>query len=157
MAVLSKHDLPSNHFRIMVTSTELPKYAKLCEAYDFVSELWNESQFTLKLHESLREITPSSGEKVVLVKKFNRAIWTKQVITWGKENGYRLAFPTEREAFSKANRDLQRLFSIMDLGSFVHDDDYRLVPVLHELEGERYLGHGSLDDGSEHRFLFIRI
>ncbi len=80
---------------------------------------------------------------------------TKQVITWGKENGYRLAFPTEREAFSKANRDLQRLFSIMDLGSFVHDDDYRLVPVLHELEGERYLGHGSLDDGSEHRFVFI--
>jgi hypothetical protein len=151
-------DLPPDHYRITVASTAKPTYAELCEAYDWVSDLWNESKYALELHESLRELTPSTCDKVVFVKKFDRATASEKAIAWGKGHGYRLAFPCEREAFSKANPDLQRKFWIVDLGSFALRGGLRRVPVLYEGDGGRRLGDVWFDveRGADGRFLFVR-
>jgi hypothetical protein len=151
-------DLPPDHYRITVASTATPTYGDLESAYDWVSDLWNESKYALELHESLREITPSTGDKVVFVKKFDRATASEKAIAWGKGHGYRLAFPAEREAFAKANPDLQRKFWIVDLGSFALRGGLRRVPVLYEGDGGRRLGDVWFDGGwgADGRFLFVR-
>jgi hypothetical protein len=151
-------DLPPHHYRITVTSTATPTYAELCKAYDWVSELWDESKFTLELHVSLRKLTPSTGDKIIFLQKFDRDTTSEDAIAWGQTRGYRLAFPAEREAFTKANPDLQKKFWIVDLGSFALHGDHRLVPVLNEDDGERDLGHYWFDDGWDavNCFLFVR-
>lgn len=158
--------LPEHHFRITVTSTVSPSYAELVSAYDWVSSMWDESKFKLELHESLRKLKPSKGDRVVFVKKFDDAMTREKVIAWAKENGYRLAFPAEREAFSKVKPDLQREFSIVDLGSslFIGQRWYVIgqhwyVPLLRGIEGGgRYLVDNCLvrEWNTNHRFLLVR-
>ncbi|QQR60351.1 hypothetical protein IPH19_02955 [Candidatus Uhrbacteria bacterium] len=153
-------DLPADHYRITVTSTTNPAFADLKLAYDWVSDVWNESEYMLELHKSLREITPSVGDKVVFLKKFDRASTSEQAIEWAKGNGYRLAFPAEREAFSKANPGLQRKFWIVDLGSFIDSGgNRRYVPVLSGRGDERGLGNRwfELEWDADRRFLFVRV
>ncbi|MCR4256444.1 MAG: hypothetical protein NUW08_01930 [Candidatus Uhrbacteria bacterium] len=154
----SESGLPPHHYRITVTSTATPTYAERKLAYDWVSDVWNKSEFTLELHESLCEIVPSTGDKVVFVKKFDRDTTSDQAIEWAHKNGYRLAFPTEREAFTKANPELQRKVWIVDLGSFLVYDGRRCVPVLHGNDGERGLGRHWFGYGwrASYRFLFVR-
>lgn len=150
--------LPPKHYRVTVTSTAMPTYVELNLAYDCVSEAWNENKYTLELHESLRELTPSTGEVTTFLKRFGRNTTSERAIEWGKSHGHRLAFPWEREAFSKANPNLQRKFCIVDLGSFIVDDDGWCVPVLYERDGGRNLGYDWFDDGwfADHCFLFVR-
>lgn len=134
--------LKPHRYRITVASAVLPTYADLIVNYGEgnVSELWDESKRKLELHESLRELTPPTGEVTVFVKKFDRPTTSEKAIKWADEHGYRLCFPWEREAFSKANPDLQRKFWIVDLGSFaLGDGGGRYVPDLHELDGRRCL------------------
>jgi hypothetical protein len=151
-------ELLSDHYRITVTSTATPTYAELCKAYDWVSELWDESKFTLELHVSLRKLTPSTGDKIIFLQKFNRATTSEDAIAWGQTRGYRPAFPCEREAFSKANPDLQKKFWIVDLGSFALYGGRRGVSVLCGDGGERDLGCGWFDYewDTDDRFLFVR-
>lgn len=134
--------LPPHHYCITIESVRQPVvYAGLIANYGEgnVSELWNESKYQLNLHESLREIVAPTGEVTLFVKKFDRATTSEKAIKWADEHNYRLVFPWEREAFSKANPDLQRKFWIVDLGSFVVYDVYRCVPVLRQLGGKRSL------------------
>ncbi len=154
-----KNDLPPHHYRVTLGSTAMPTYADLKSAYDWVSDAWDESKFKLELHESLRNVTPSMGDKVVFLKKFDRKTTSEKAIEWGKSHGYRLSFPAEREAFSKANPDLQRKFWIVDLGSFIVVDGDRGVPVLFvDGGGRRGLDVDWFDRGwhAGHRFLFVR-
>ena len=148
------------HFKVEITSTETPTYAELCEAYDWVSDLWNEGKYTLELHETLREITPPTGEIEVFVKHFGRIIKSHEAIKWAKANGYRLAFPHEREAFTKANPDLQkRVAWIIDLASIALFFSGRQVPVLRlSGDGERYLNRNSFFHrwSANSHFLFVR-
>jgi hypothetical protein len=151
-------DLPPHDFRITVTSVKHPIYTELKAAYDWVSDFWDESKYPLELHESLREIEATAGDKVVFLKKFVQFIKCEQAIEWGKAHGYRLAFPAEREAFAKANPDLQREFLIVDLGSFAVSGGRRYVPVLARPDGKRDLSSRWLDDewDAGYRFLFVR-
>ncbi len=149
--------LPPHHYRITVASTETPTHAALNAAYDWVSDVWDESKYKLELHESLREVAPPTGEVTVFVKKFDRDTGSEKAIQWADDHGYRLLFPWEREAFAKANPDLQRKFWIVDLGSFIILGGVRVVPVLGGGDGERRLGGrwfgGEWRAGG--RFLFV--
>ncbi|QQR60353.1 hypothetical protein IPH19_02965 [Candidatus Uhrbacteria bacterium] len=151
--------LPADHYRITVTSTAIPAYAGLIANYgDGVSRVWCEGDYKLELHESLRELEPTTGDKVVFIKKFDRHTSSEEAIEWGKSHGYRPAFPCEREAFSKANPDIQRKFWIVDLGSFLVDDGGRYVPVLCGSDGGRDLGRYLFGNEwhADVRFLFVR-
>lgn len=151
--------LRPHYYRITVQSIDLPTYADLIANYGEgnVSDVWEKSKYKLKLHKSLRKVTPSTGDKIVFVKKFDRAITSEKVIEWGKNNGYRLAFPAEREAFSKANPDLQRKFWIVDLGSFLDGNTNRHIPILCGSDNERILDFDLFDIeyGADDRFLFV--
>lgn len=151
-----EREVHMDHYKITVTSTELPTYAELCEAYDWVSEIWDETKFEQQLHESLRDITPPTGKITVVVKKFDRHTTSEQALEWAAQNGLRPLFPWEREAFSKVNPDLQRKFWLIDLGSFA-GDGHRHVPVLGEDDDARRLGlrwFGNEWD-ADYRFLFV--
>jgi hypothetical protein len=157
--MIEQEVLPPNHYRITVDTTEKPIYADLKATYQYVCDLWDESKYTLELHESLRELTPPTGEVMIFLKKFDDYITSKKAIEWADEHNCRLAFPWEREAFSKANPDLQRKFWIADLGSFVVQGDRnfgRNFPVLCNQVGDRDLGNWSGREWDKRgRFLFV--
>lgn len=156
---LSNDGLPPEHYCIVVTSTVIPTYAELCQAYDRVSDVLDESRHILRLHESLREVMPVSGDKIVFLKKFHRKTTSEKAIKWAHANGYRLAFPAEREAFTKAHPNLQRYFWIVDLGSFiVIRQGRREAVVLYGCDGRRHLRDFWFGDewDNGHRFLFVR-
>lgn len=123
--------LPADHFRITIKNVPNPIYAALCKSYDWVSGLWHE-RYAVKLQASLRELTLSTGDKIVFLKKFDRRVTNSQAIDWALENGYRLAFPAEREAFSGANPNLRGRYLIVDLGSFAQRGNRCYIYVLHE-------------------------
>ena len=155
-------ELKPHHFRITVESVALPTYADLIANYGDgnVSELWDESKYKLELHESLRELTPPTGEVTVFVKKFDRPTTSEKAFKWADQHNYRLVFPWEREVFSKTYPDLQRESWIIDLGSFTLDDDgNRCVPVLYKVIGLRYLDNRRFDCQwlASHRFLFASM
>jgi hypothetical protein len=149
--------LPADHFRITIKNVPNPIYTALGKAYDWVSGLWHE-RHAVKLQGSLRELTLSTGDKVVFLKRFDRRVTNSQAIDWAFENGYRLAFPAEREAFSKANPDLQRNFWIVDLGSFALSGNRTYIHVLREDSHEWSLTDDTFFWGwpPETHFLFVR-
>ena len=107
--------LPPDHYLINVTSIKTPTYAELCTAYDHVCIHWDETDSILELHESLQAVEPTIGEKVVFLKKFDGKATGKRVVAWAEKNGYRLAFPAEREAFAKVNPELQLQLSLIHI------------------------------------------
>lgn len=133
-----KEKLPSDHFRVKIATAITPAFADLSANYGRVDRSWSKSK-NIVIHESLRDFTPPIGKVTIFVKKFNRPTTSDRAIKWTEKHGYRLAFPWEREAFSKANPDLQRKSIIVDLGTINLCGIYRFVPVLSEINGRRYL------------------
>lgn len=148
-----------HHYTVTIKKAVAPTYADLITNYGKgnVSSLWEESKDKLELHESLRDLTPPTGEVTVFLKKFDQVTTSERAIKWADEHNYRLVFPWERETFSKANPDLQRKFWIVDLGSFsLRGGGRRYVPVLSEGDDRRSLVGSWFDDEWDvsYRFLF---
>jgi hypothetical protein len=109
-------------------------------------------------HSSCAGIDQSPGDRVVLVKHFDRLIPSEEAIAEMDKLGYRPATHLEMYALSKANPRLQRQFRIVALGSYVKFEGVYFVAML----SNRFEGR-NLDTkpfGSEWsnrtRFLFVR-
>jgi len=148
------------YFTVVITSTETPTYAELCEAYDdvYFGRDADEEELPRELHMSLRSVTPQKGKVKFLVKGFSAVVSSNQAFDWARSRNYRLAFPWEREAFAKANPDLQKRFWIVDLGSFTQEWELS-VPVLGEMNQKRALHESAYDNewpNGYTYFLFVR-
>lgn len=159
-----------DRYRIVVTSTVHPSPVELKRSYDRLNECFLHSR-PFDLHESLQGLVPTAGEKLAMLKKFAFSSNTCEVLDWAEENGYRPAFPWEREAFAKANPNLQNSFPIVDVGSHLHQGGRHFVPILDDgglvsdeggpLRPGRTLDVGIEDYWSDpwdatHRFLLIK-
>lgn len=143
------------HYSIKLENVARPEPVDLEQAYDWVWSGWLGKS---ELHDSLRKIKCKAGDRAVFLKRFDQASDSDQVITWANANGYRLAFPAEREAFTKANPDLQRQYWIVDLGTFANERDGRGVPLLCGNSTARRLDHQwfSKEWSADTRFLLIK-
>jgi hypothetical protein len=72
-------------------------------------------------HASCAAIDRTPGQRVMLLKQFDRKIGADEAIAKIKELGCRPATHVELYAFQKANPDLQYKFGIVALGSFTLD------------------------------------
>ncbi|MBD3281266.1 hypothetical protein GF391_00785 [Candidatus Uhrbacteria bacterium] len=124
---------------------------------DGVSELFY-GNYEWKNHSSCAEIDQRPGERIMLVKYFNRAIKSEDAIAEMDKLGYRPATHLEAYAFAKANPELQRQFWIVALGSSTIYGYDRSVAVLRSGSGRRVLGSDwfGYEWGSGDRFLFVR-
>lgn len=116
--------------RVMSTENVIPRYAELCARYEWVSEAWNPDLYTVTLHESLQGLEPVAGKINMFVKHFGCITASEQVRFWAAEEGYRVCFPHEREAFVKQVLNLREVFRIIDLGSSVEAFSVHCVPIL---------------------------
>lgn len=116
--------------RVLSTENVIPHYAELCARYEWVSEAWNPDLYTAILHESLQGVEPVAGQIEVLVKHFGRTTASEQALFWAAEEGYRVCFPHEREAFVRQALEFGKAFRIIDLGSSVESFGARCVPIL---------------------------
>jgi len=135
-------DLPPDHYRIKVVSTASPTFTDLESAYDTVSGAWNERTHAPKISPHLGYARLTTGDKIVYLQKFDAGLSNDALIRWGFANGFRPAFPVEREAFSSTYPALQREFDIVDLGSstLLHER-FECVPVLTmDMDEGRHLG-----------------
>jgi len=131
------HDL-ARIYRVTIQSTTQPTYIQNRETYKW-SSCWGEESCHIELHKSLQGITPPMGELKILVKSFPSDVKTEEVLTWAKDNGYRVLFPHEREAFAERFPRLQLKIWMVDLGSFTVLYGQRDVAVLAGAEKERSL------------------
>jgi len=126
---------------------------------DGVSELFY-GNYEWKNHSSCAEIDQTPGERIMLVKHFNRAIESEDAIAEMDKLGYRPAIHLELYAFAKANPELQRHICIFALGSFVEDGNLCFSAELNGGAGGRWLNArevtGGRRWGSLDRFLFVR-
>ncbi|MCC7357280.1 hypothetical protein IT408_02120 [Candidatus Uhrbacteria bacterium] len=152
--------LVDGEYRVPV-SYEMPRdKAKLESEFskDGVSELFY-GNYEWKNHSSCAEIDQTPGERIMLVKHFNRAIESEDAIAEMDKLGYRPATHLEAYAFAKANPELQRQFWIVALGSSTrYDGDDRFVAMLCSVSDGRILGSDWFARGwrSGFRFLFVR-
>ena len=124
---------------------------------DGVSELFY-GNYEWKNDRSCAEIDQTPGERIMLVKHFNRAIESEDAIAEMDKLGYRPATHLEAYAFAKVNPELQRQFWIVALGSSAMYGGSRGVAVLVSDSDGRVLDGRWFGDGwgSGPRFLFVR-
>lgn len=124
---------------------------------DGVSELFY-GNYEWKNDRSCAEIDQTPGERIMLVKHFNRAIESEDAIAEMDKLGYRPATHLEAYAFAKVNPELQRQFWIVALGSSSMCGVNRFVAVLLSLSAWRVLAGFWFGRGwhSGDRFLFVR-
>lgn len=154
--------LADGEYRVQV-GYDMPRDKATLEAVfsrDGVSELFY-GNYEWKNHSSCAEIDQTPGERIMLVKHFNRAIGSEDAIAEMDKLGYRPATHLEAYAFAKANPEPQRQFWIVALGSSAMRDgdfDGRDVAVLYGYSDESFLVNGwfghEWDFG--YRFLFVR-
>ena len=122
-----------------------------------VSELFY-GNYEWQNHSSCAEIDQTPGDRVMLVKCFERSMTSEDAIVEMDKLGYRPATHLEAYAFAKANPDLQRQFWIVALGSSTVSGGRRWVAMLDSGSDGRFLGHDWFDRewSSVSRFLFVR-
>lgn len=81
----------------------------------------------------------SPGDRLMLLKHFNRRMSEDEVMLWAEENGYRVATHTEAVDFARAYPELQNECVIAALGSFTMVGTRRAVAVLTNQDGGRQL------------------
>lgn len=110
-----------------------------------------------QLHPSCVGMDQTPGERVMLLKWFNRRISSENAIAEMDTLGYRPGTHLEAYAIAKANPELQRLFWIAALGSFAIDGN-ACVAVLLRRSSQLVLRafSFSVDWGEDQRFLFVR-
>lgn len=150
--------LTDNEYLVLVTYDPLPSFAKLEQEFDKgnVSDLFDGRPF--EKHASCVNADETPGNKIFLVKHFNREIKSEEAIAEMDKQGYRPATHLEMYAFQKANPALQSRFWIIALGSFAVLGDDRCVTVLRGASRERIFDVDWFDDGwgTGCRFLFVR-
>lgn len=118
----------ADHYLINVRSILHPTAKNLRGFYDSLDEPWDDQGNPENpgnvpgLHPSLSSIKPKLGRRRAFLKRFDGLMTSDQIVNWAVQNGYRLAFPFEREAF--ARRYLEDLpqhrgatVEILDLGT----------------------------------------
>lgn len=149
--------LPPDHYRVFVDYAPVPSHGELNgKLFDWASNLYDGREW--KAHKTCEGVDETPGERVFLVKNFGFRIKSESVVVWAEANGYRVATLKETLAFAAAQRELQRKFWIVALGSSALHGVCRYVPVLGGHPGERCLGGdwfagGWSDDGC---FLLVR-
>lgn len=134
--------LPPDHHRFTVASTKSPTFEELKGAYNWLNPGWGKCENVP--HESLRELTPTAGEKIAFIKTFDPGTMIDTMTEWASLNGYRFAFPAEREALTKTYPELQEKSEFMDLGTcYVVSGEHRAA-LLHCDRGQRYLNSESV-------------
>lgn len=152
----SKHPLGENEYIVPVTYDSLPLFAELAGEFGKgnVSGLFDSPTF--KKHSSCMDIDETPGDRIFLVKHFNRIIRSEEAIAQ-IDKLYRPATHLEAYAFQKVNPELQSQFLITVLGSLaVYFGDW--VMLLGNRFGRRTLDAAWFNDPwpSAIRFLFIR-
>jgi hypothetical protein len=109
-------------------------------------------------HTSCASIDETPGDRVFLVKNFNRDIKLEDVIVEMDKQGYRPATHLEAYAFQRAYPKVQRKFWIMAPGSFVAGFDNSCVAMLGCSDGCRDFTINSFGNERQpgDRFLFVR-
>lgn len=151
--------LVDGEYRVPV-SYDMPRTKEVLES-EFskggVSELFY-GDYEWKNHSSCAEIDQTPGERIMLVKHFNRPIKSEDAIAKMDKLDYRPATHLEAYAFAKANPELQRQFWIVALGSSTLLGGCRFVALLSSLSGRRGLDRGWFDGRwvAGCRFLLVR-
>ena len=124
---------------------------------DGVSELFY-GNYEWQPHSLCADADQTPGNRVMLLKHYERKTTTKSSIAEMDKLGYRPATHLEAYAFAKANPELQRQFWIVALGSSTMRGGDRYVAVLDSDSGRRILGNFWFDSGWDagDRFLFVR-
>lgn len=150
--------LTENEYLVPVAYSALPSFAQLEKEFGEgnVSNLFDGRPF--EKHASCAGIPEAPGNKVFLVKHFNREIKSEAAIAEMDKLGYRPATHLEAYAFQQVNPELQRQFWIIALGSFALHDGDRCVTMLNGGSHERIFGSRWFDNVwySGIRFLFVR-
>ena len=97
-------DLPPDHVRVAVTAA-LPPFDALFGAFLGVDALFHPTR-AWRVPEAWRTSSSVPGDRVFLVKRFERATQPSRVVAWAAENGYRPATHLEAVGFAMARPDL---------------------------------------------------
>jgi hypothetical protein len=156
---LEERPLADGEYRVPV-AYDMPRDKGKLEAEfskNGVSELFY-GNYEWKNHPSCAEIDQTPGERVMLVKHFDRRIKSEDAIAEMDKRGYRPATHLEAYAFAKANTELRHLFWIVALGSSAMRGDERGVAVLDGDSSGRVVDRIWFFRGwsSDNRFLFVR-
>lgn len=109
-------------------------------------------------HSSCAKIDQTPGNRVMFLKCFGCYTESEANIVEMDKHGYRPATHLEEYAFAKVNRELQRQFRIVALGSFTMNGDDRCVAALSGGSNRRCLYHHLFDHkwDPSFQFLFVR-
>ncbi|MBI2474836.1 hypothetical protein HYV69_00195 [Candidatus Uhrbacteria bacterium] len=146
---LRKHNGTIDHLRRLIKEPDL-----VDRVFDLIVPVGSVPVKPISPNEYLIPV----GDKVFLVKHFNREIMSEDAIAEMDKLGYRPATHIETYSFQKARPDLHRQFWIVALGSFAMHDDGECVAVLDSGSGRRIFGRSWFDGGwdARNRFLFVR-
>lgn len=122
-----------------------------------VSELFY-GNYEWRNHSSCVGIDETPGDRVMLVKHFDRETESEANIAEMDKLGYRPATHLEAYAFGRANPELRRPFWIVALGSFALSDGGRSVAVLRGYGAKRSLDFYWFGSrwSADARFLLVR-
>lgn len=159
--------LAEDEYRVRV-DYNMPRDMSVLEAEfskEGVSNLFTRN-YTWQPHSSRALIDQTPGERIMLVKHFNRKIWYPEACAEMDELGYLAATHLEAYAFAKTVPELQRQFIIVALGSSTASGDSRYVAMLGGNSVRRTLGRCWYGNDwpygcggrtlSEERLLFVR-
>lgn len=159
ISVPREHSLLENEYLVHVAYDMPRDKAKLESEFseNGVSDLFY-GNYEWQPHLSCAEIDQTPGNRVMLLKRFNRKIMSEDAIDEMKRI-YRPATHLEAYAFAKANPELQRQFWIVALGSSALCDGGRDVALLCSYSDGRFLDCDVFDSewGPDDRFLFVRL
>jgi hypothetical protein len=94
-----------------------------------VDLLWSDAEW--KKEPCCADIDETPGERVMLLKQFDREVKSEEAIAEAQRTGYRPATHHEVYAFQKANPDVQYKFPIVGLGSSIPwENHYPCAPGL---------------------------
>lgn len=109
------------------------------------------------LHASLKGLKPRRGRRRACLKSFPLWVTNRQVLAWARRNGYRPAFPLERETLFETLPTLMSGTWIVDLGTVERKGGHRFSPVVvEEKQGVVLWSHVPLLWHPGTRFLFIK-
>lgn len=149
----------SGQYIVPVSYAPLPPLSELekeFSGHNSISYLFDGSREWQK-HPACSGMTENSGERAMVIARFEKRITSEQAIALGKEHGCRPATAYELLAFARANLGLKPDAWIAALGSFVVEGA-RFVVLFGCLGGMRLIRDFLFDTEweSHDHFLFVR-
>lgn len=146
---LTKKEVARRHLRVNIPSTEHPTSEDLRRRYHAVDELWiNSSPDVGKLAGFVDVPLPDgghpTGEIVMCVRTIPRVRYVTFAAArnWGLRNGYRFAFPWERDALIDQVTANPLILTgitteVVDPGTYVLHSGVKYVPLVQWVEAEK--------------------